>query len=175
MIKKISKKRGFTIIESLVAISILVVAVVGTLTAVQSSISSHIYSKDQVIAFYLAQEGFEHIRNLRDQNRLNGLHWLSGVAEDSDDPCSFGNACIVDPLLVYSPTRCSGVGNCPVLRQDNEEGYYGYHASWSPTNFKREITLTSVNENEIAITVEVSWSKGLVQREFRARENLFNW
>ena len=59
------KDKGFTIIESLVAISILVVVITGTLTAIQTGLSSYIFSKDQIIAFYLAQEGFEQIRNIR--------------------------------------------------------------------------------------------------------------
>ena len=62
----LQKNRGFTIIESLVAIAILIVAITGTMTAVQSGISSYTYSKDQIAAFFLAQEAFEQVRNMRD-------------------------------------------------------------------------------------------------------------
>ena len=50
-------KKGFTIIESLVAISILTLAITGATSAIQAGISSYTFSKDQIIAFYLAQEG----------------------------------------------------------------------------------------------------------------------
>src|SRR3989338_9186586 len=96
------KNKGFTII--------------GTSSAVQSAISSYIFSKDQIVAFYLAQEGFEQIRNLRDENRLKNRDWLYGIARDSGDPCYFGNACTVDSITAVI-ARCSGVGSCPPLRQ----------------------------------------------------------
>ena len=168
------KNKGFTIIESLVAISILVMAIIGTSSAVQSAISSYIFSKDQIVAFYLAQEGFEQIRNLRDENRLKNRDWLYGIARDSGDPCYFGNACTVDSITAVI-ARCSGVGSCPPLRQDSGTGFYGYNAAWSPTIFTREITLASINADEIAVTVTVSWSKSIVNRQFKARENLLNW
>jgi prepilin-type N-terminal cleavage/methylation domain-containing protein len=162
-------RRGFTVIESLVAISILVVAVTGTMTAVQTSISSYTFSKDQVIAFYLAQEAFEQIRNIRDENRLAGDHWLTGLALASSDPCYFGQACAV-------PIRCAGgIGNCPYLRQNPDTSFFGYDLSWPETRFRREIQLSSVNDHEIAVTVTLNWSKGMIEREFRSRENLLNW
>ncbi len=167
------KEKGFTIIETLVAISILVSAVVGTMSAVQSGLSSHIFSKDQIIAFYLAQEGFEQIRNIRDENRLNGEHWLEGIAEDINDPCYFGKICRVSPVETTDLTTCSG--SCPKLGQSNTTGFYGYNSLWPETVYKREISLTEINDHEVAVTVTMTWSKGVVTREFRARENLFNW
>ena len=73
--------KGFTIIESLVAIAILATVIIGASAAVSSGLSSYIFSKDQIIAFYLAQEGFEELRNIRDENALMGANWLSGIAE----------------------------------------------------------------------------------------------
>lgn len=167
--------RGFTIIESLVAIAILLVAISGSGSAIQTGISSYIFSKDQIIAFYLAQEGFEEIRNIRDTNVLNGRNWLSGLAQSSSDPCWFGNACKVEPVVSSGATSCGWPDNCPVLRQDTATGFFGYNGSWSATVFKREIALEQINEHEVAISVTVYWSKGIVNRQFKARENILNW
>ena len=167
---------GFTIVESLVAIAVLVLAVTGAASAIQIGISSYIFSKDQIIAFYLAQEGFEQVRNIRDENGLKSQNWLTGISANSSDPCYFGNACIVDPVNSNIPTRCSaGPGNCPVLRQDASTGFFGYEPSWSATIFRREIVLTEINADEISILVTVDWSKGIVNRQFRAKESLLNW
>jgi hypothetical protein len=167
------KNQGFTIVESLVAIAVLITVVMGTMAVVQSGISSYIFSKDQITAFYLAQEGFEQIRNLRDENRQKNLHWLSGISQQSSDPCYFSNACYVDVVANPVPIRCSEP-SCPVMRQ-SVNGFFGYDLAWNPTKFTRVITLSSLNDNEIAITVEVSWTKGAVSKSFKARENLFNW
>ncbi|MSR87890.1 MAG: prepilin-type N-terminal cleavage/methylation domain-containing protein [Candidatus Zambryskibacteria bacterium] len=169
-------KRGFTIIESLVAITILVAAVIGAMSAAQSGISSYIFSKDQIIAFYLAQEGFEQIRNIRDENRLNNVNWLTGIAANSSNPCYFGSLCTVSPVESAVPSRCSGgAGSCPFLRQDNISGFFGYNGAWTQTVFRREIQTASVNDHEIAITVTVDWSKGLANRQFKAKENILDW
>lgn len=174
--KTLNPKSGFTIIESLVAISILITAITGATIAVQSGISSYIFSKDQIIAFYLAQEGFEQIRNIRDENRLNNRLWLTGLSGNLGDPCAFGSVCTVDPVASAVPTRCpGGAGTCPVLRQNATTGFFGYNAAWPATIFRREIILTTVNADEIAVTVTVNWSKGPINRQFKARENLLNW
>lgn len=167
-------KKGFTIIETLVAIAILVTIIVGAMGVVQSAISSYIYSKDQIIAFYLAQESFEQVRNLRDGNRLAGRDWLYGIAANSADPCYFNNACTADGVTA-TLTRCSSVGSCPYLRQDVATGFYGLNSLWPLTIFKREITLTPISANEVSINVTMSWNKGIVSRQFRAREHLLNW
>ena len=172
----ISKKdTGFTIIETLIAIAILVLAITGATSAMQAGISSYIFSKDQIIAFYLAQEGFEQIRNIRDENSLKNQNWLTGISSGAGDPCFFGNACIVDPVASPIPTRCGAPGSCPVLREDSVTGFFGYNAAWPATIFRREIVLTSINANEVSILVTVNWSKGIVNRQFRARENILNW
>lgn len=170
------RKYGFTLVESLVAISILVIAITGATSAVQSGLSSYIFSKDQVVAFYLAQEGVEAVRNIRDENGLADRHWLSSIAENSSDPCWFGKACLIDPVRDNTISTCtSGPGECPVLRQEAETGFFGYNADWPATIFRREILLTQINENEVSIEVSVYWSKGLANRQFKARENILNW
>lgn len=173
MMKNLNK--GFTIIESLVAISILVFAITGAMTAVQSGLSSYIFSKEQISAFYLAQEAFEQVRNIRDENRLNERHWLAGLAELSTDPCYFAEACTVSPVETSVATRCPAIGSCLKLRQDATSGFYGYNLAWPETIFRREVELSSINADEISARVTVYWSKGILNRQFKIRENILNW
>jgi len=169
-------QEGFSLVETLVAVGILAVAVIGALTAAQSGISSSIFSKDQVIAFYLAQEAVEEIRNIRDENALNGRSWLEGITHLSSDPCYFGNSCYVDTLNTPPLTRCSaGEGSCPTLRQNTETGFYGYDLDWVAVSFRREVTISSINVNEVSVLVTIDWSKGIIDRQFRVRENILNW
>ncbi len=171
--KKKKNTTGFTLVETLVAIAILVTAVIGASTAAQKGLSLSILSKDEVTAFYLAQEAVEQIRNMRDENGLNGRDWLYGISDSSSDPCYFGKVCRVD-ALENSITTCSG-DNCPFLRQNQETGFFGYDSSWDETPFKREVTLTSVDSKEISMLVTVSWHKGIIDREFKVKENILDW
>jgi type II secretory pathway pseudopilin PulG len=183
MIKKI-KNRGFTVLESIVAIGILSLSISGAFSAVQQSFSQAIIAKDEVKAFYLAQEAMEIIRNKRDANQLYKIAnpstsntWLDGIAQVGD-PCQFGKTCRVyanppsAPALVDCAADPGGV--CPVLKQDPVTYIYGY-TSGDATNFKREIQIESINANEIAVTVQVSWKKGILDMNFKVKEHLFNW
>ena len=49
-------KKGFTLIETLVAVSLLTVAIVAPMTLTARSLSAAYYARDQITAFHLAQE-----------------------------------------------------------------------------------------------------------------------
>lgn len=168
----IMKNNGFTLVETLIAISILVLAVTGAFSAAHSGMTSALYSKDQITAFYLAQEGMEQVRNLRDRNGISALNWMNGIANPGD-PCEVGFTCYADALDSATPlTRCSGT--CPNLRL-NTNGFYSYDGG-TETRFRRELRVSTINGNEVVVESTVYWSKGLlVERSFTAREHLFNW
>lgn len=167
------KEHGFTLVETLVAVALLVVGVTAAFSAAGAGLTTSSVSKDQVVAIYLAQEGIEKIRNVRDSNALAGNSWLSNLAANGSDPCRFGYSCRADAITGVL-TRCPS-GGCPVVRQDSATGFFGYNSAWTPTKFTRTITLTQVNANEVSMLVTVSWTRGLVTRTFRVRENILNW
>jgi prepilin-type N-terminal cleavage/methylation domain-containing protein len=179
--KSFNSSRGFTILESIVAIFILSMSVSGVFSSVQQSLYQAAIAKDEVKAFYLAQEAIEIIRNKRDNNQLIKIStgaggWLDGITSS----CPFGRTCTVDAAVGFPIVNC-GVnwGSCTQnLKQDTTNTLrYGYNSSWFGTAFKREIQIELVrndeygNPVEIAITVEVSWNGG----KFKVKTHLFNW
>ncbi len=88
---------GFTIIESLVAVMILVMSVTGPLALAARGLSFSTYAREEITAFYLASEGMETIRNIRDSNLLSpesGKDWLGrdmggngGLGRCKNNPC----------------------------------------------------------------------------------------
>lgn len=185
---KYKNQRGFTILESIVAILVLSLSVSGVFSAVQQSLSQAIIAKDEVKAFYLAQEAVEIIRNKRDINQLDKINggsrtWLDGII----DKCSFGSICTVEAISFNNIVNCgSEWGNCPFLKQNlnqssNTFSLYGYNSAWTDTNFKREIKIERVRDDlfgnpvEIAVVVRIFWTKGSKNMEFKAKTYLFNW
>ena len=71
-IKRNTKNTGFTLVETLVAIAILMIAIAGPLTVAEKGLSAAIYARDKLIGSYLAQDGMEAIKNIVDTNELNG-------------------------------------------------------------------------------------------------------
>jgi len=171
---------GFTLVETLVAIGILSLSITATFTAVQNGIQNSTIARDQTIAFYLAQEAMEFIKNKRDENALNSIsgganNWLTGLSDVGGDPCYFGKVCRID-----SPAKtvayCGGAfDSCPSLNQDPNTGLFGYTFGWNPTIFKREIQFRQVVvDREVEVTIRMSWTSRWGVKSFQVTETLFN-
>ena len=78
------KGGGFTLVETLVAISIFSVSILGIMSVLASGISHANYAKQKMIALYLAQEGIEYARNIRDTKVLFSVN--NGWGEFRDTP-----------------------------------------------------------------------------------------
>jgi len=177
-------QKGFTLVETLVAIGILSLSLAGTFTAAQNGLQNSTFAKDQITASYLAQEAVEYIKNIRDQNSLASLNsqatggaaqnWLTGLSAQASDPCYFGKTCMIDVPL-KNVSSCPGSwGTCPVLLQDPVSGLFGYTAGWTATRFKREVQFRSISANEVMVTVSMSWTSGSFSKTVNVTEDLFN-
>ena len=70
--------KGLTLIELVIAIFVISIGVVGTFGVLQKIVVSTSLSSSKLVAAYLAQEGIEIVRNIRDTN------WVEGEAWDND-------------------------------------------------------------------------------------------
>jgi len=174
-------RRGFTVLETIIAITVISLAIAGATSAVTTGLIGASIAKDQVQAFYLAQEAVEILRNKRDTNILTNFNgtatnWLAGIAELATDPCAPGNTCTVDAFAYsLSNSGCTGWNSCPYLRQDSLNYLYGYDGSWVETPFRREVQIEIISATEIAVTVQVSWTHGLSSRSFKTKTILMSW
>ena len=164
---KLPTNKGFTLIETFVAITILLIAMTGPLYLVTKGLATSKMAKGQITSMYLAQEAIEYIRNIRDGNILNGVGWLSSL-----------NDCIGQKCKIDSPARqissCSS-GTCVNLKYNSTSHLYGY-TSGENSRFKREIEITEISSNkEFEIIVNMFWSDGPNTRQFTVKERLMNW
>ena len=67
MIVQTTTKAAFTLVETLVAVSVLLLVVVGPLTITTRTTKSATFASEQVIAHFLAQEGLELAQKGRDE------------------------------------------------------------------------------------------------------------
>lgn len=162
-------QRGFTVVETLVALGILVIGLSGGFAAVSTSLRSTTLSKEQVTAFYLAQEAVELVRYVRDTNSLQGNNWLHGLAENVGDPCGDEKICYVDGSILpigWGTCSASDWTACPVLRKHDTSHYYTYNTGGtSPTIFTRSIQITRPvitnvpADDVIGVEVRVTWPR----------------
>jgi len=166
------KKQGFSLVETLVAISVLMLAVVGPLSIASRGLISAQFSRDQITAFHLAREAVELVRNKRDSNTLSPTaipdDWLNGM-----ELCRMQSVCKVDPLTETFSSCVLGV--CPPLLK-SDTGVYGYNFGWAETGFTRNITIEEiVPGEETAVHVSLLWHTGILSKEFTITEHFFNW
>ena len=174
--------KAFTLIETLVAITLLMMAIVVPMSMASQSLTATAYSRDEMVAYHLAEEAFETIRHQCDHNILhNALLSVGGTPVSLLD----GVPVIDGTTLFWVDARndaMSTVGctstTCPPVRTDGV--LYGYDAGggWSDTPFTRTVVAQYVDtlQNEMKVTVKVTWQTGsYTQRTFTISENLFRW
>lgn len=181
--KKNSNKKGFTLIEVLVAVTIVATAVAGVFSAVQSSLQKNSFAENKIVAYYLAVDAMEFVRNLRDENGIKNIqaltsgssvNWLYGIYQTSSDPC-YGRSCIVDSPS-KTVTACSGNhSTCPNIRYDSNTGLYGNNSSWNSSIYKRSVTISSISATEVLVSVSVSWTEQGNGKTYTVSEILRNW
>lgn len=162
-------KNGFSLLEALVAISVLTVALLGVYNLVSLGVSKASFAKNQNIAFFLAQEGMEHISNKRITNVISGGggNWLNGF-----DACRTSDGCYIDAVN-DSISQCPG-GDCPKIKFDSNVGYN--HTTGGETVFQRKILIAIIDASkEIKLTVEMKWQDKSQIKSFIFEERLFNW
>jgi len=161
------KHRGFTLLEVIIAISLVLVGTTATLLLITRTVRQIGIFPSQLIAAHLNQEGIEIVRNIRDTNFLQGGGWDEGLVPPAID-CSAGCEADYTDTGVLDPTLASyGLGR--FLKID-ASGFYNYTIGTN-TKFKRKITIIPNGLNILEVTVETTWiEKGTLKSHTRKRD-----
>ena len=163
---------GFSLLETLVALAILTVTMLGPMTLASSSIRSASLSHNNVSASYLAEEVLEMVRAKRDSNIYAGAaDWLDGLSQ-----CTSIAPCTVD---VVTDTIEQCVGTCEKLKYDSDSGMYGYDINWPDTIFTRYMYVEPVGSGnkEVKVSAIIKWRERFLLNDstITLDESLFNW
>jgi prepilin-type N-terminal cleavage/methylation domain-containing protein len=180
MISLLSRMKGFTLVETLVAITILTLAVVAPFQAIQNSINASRVAKEKLVASGLAQEALEYVRFIRLNNYLANpgsykATILNGMNGTNGPNCvGAGNNCTVD-ASVAPPGFASCGGVCPVLQLDPAgTGVYTQAAIGHPTIYRRSINITATPNVSEQVTVTITWNDRGAQTMV-LQETMYDW
>lgn len=176
--KDLKLNAGFTLIETLVALSIFTISIVGLISATAGGLNNVTYAKNKITAMALSAEGVELVRNLRDTKSLTSdTGWSDFLSAVSI--CSVN--CKIDAEesdINNTLTVCANNPDpCYINRHDNivSPVYLGHNSSGTPTPFWRVIKITTIGTDEVEIISTVYWLQGSGVKSVVTSEHLFNW
>lgn len=161
-----SLKKGFTLVEMVVGIFLLSIGIFAVVGVIQKFYLITSLYLDRFVASYLAQEGIEIVRNIRDSNWLNNegdwRRYLEGFNVRA------GGADYNDYSLIQSLSD--------VFLKLGGDGYS--YDSGSDTKFKRKIYINSCLQNPyncLNVKVQVDWETRGKNYSVVIQENIYNW
>ncbi len=176
--------KGFTLLEVIAAIFLLTTGVIGILSLISQTIVSTQITSSRLVASYLAQEGIEIVKNLRDTNFLKinkgeTINWYDNILCCSIPPCDWSQnyTCEGDyndqNLTLFQDRKLKISGN-----------FYQYSGLGTETPFKRKITIFNIQDlsnppdgipDKMKVQVEISWTERLRTYQVTAQENIYKW
>ncbi len=164
-------EKGFTLIEIIISIAILSFGIIGVYATLLPIINATRVISSRLTAVYLAQEGLEVVRNIRDNNAIALDEWSLGLTD-----CSLG--CQAD---YKTGSTAQAIENQLQLYDSgtflkiNADGFYSYDAG-EDTKFTRKITISQPGgADALTVTVSVAWDENGTPFTFEAEGSLYNW
>lgn len=179
-----SKDAGFTIVETLVALAIFSSSIVFLIVVSSGGVSNTTLAKSRLTASYLAQEGIETVRNIRDTSVISdpsGAGWDTFLANINS--CGGTLGCNIDPSTL---DVCICTGSTCNIPYSGASGYFGYDQSDScdlpsgavSSPFTRTIFVLEIPEtvaDDVLVTSKVTWYQGLSEQSITYQNILMDW
>lgn len=169
---------GFSLVETLVAITILLVVIVGPMSISSSAARSTSYASEQVIAFFLAQEGAEIAQKGRDDLLLRGFldtsagNYLADPWSEFIDSAGFYDECFTTDGCglelntdatgtLRPPISCTGT-SCDLFfnTASNRSRYTHVAVGTEDTPFSRTIIMEAIADRSVRVVSRVYWRTG---------------
>lgn len=166
-----SRKGGYSLVEVLVAITVLLIALVGPLTIAHSGLKRSYFSKEQTMSIFLAQEATEAVVKLREDAALaassfeTSALWNNVRALNGRCPVGSATYCgvtIADTgVVVPGSFYVCNATNCSMKYQSTARVPFkqGGSVAGTNTNYTRRIQI-GVNAQRARIVSTVSWGPG---------------
>lgn len=195
-------KRGFSIPEVIVAVSMITLVIMTATNLLVSSMRGNRNNVNRMIAYNLAQEALEGVRNIRDGNWLQNQYWRG-----SEEYKFFGEPFIKDGKYIiqkkhtlFTEDQCTQkfeyINNKDTVqaaspwelksyndeasklyrRETNNYTEYTHQIGEDYSGFKRWVEIQTVpHEDKIGVTAVVEWEEQSQTKSIRIPMILTDW
>lgn len=157
---------AFSLIEIMAVLLIVALGIVGTANLAVQSIQAQTINRGSIVAYQLAQEGIELVRQIRDTNWMQGNDWSDGLAS--------GTYCVdyTSPTLraVTGPNECE-------LYFDADNWYFApaiVSTGMRFSNFRRAIVIDMASSSASVRSV-VTWDDRDKVFRYETETELYDW
>jgi prepilin-type N-terminal cleavage/methylation domain-containing protein len=171
-------QRGFTLVETLIAISIFTTSVLAMMVVLGGQIIDINYAKNKIKATFLAQEGIEYVRNLRDEKMFFTVDSNNANKGWEDFKISLGNISDLDNTNdgCYVETFNQNEKNgCQIENPSLSPSFSNYSVDPELKNFTRFIKVVVKSDNELNIYSTIFWTQASGEKYVTFSETLLNW
>ena len=163
-----NKQKGQLLIEAMVAVSLMLVGLLGIFGVLSRSLGLSRVAADQFVAVNLASEGIEIAKNLLDSNLKQGLAWNANFVDGEAVPVG------------YLSSALDGAGSCegPELYLDPATGFYTCEAiTGVSSRFSRVLDIeTELSGERINVISTVTWKvRGGFDSSVTVEDHFYNW
>lgn len=190
-------RRGITLIETIVSVSILVAAVTGPMVLASQSLKASRDARAELIATHLAEEAIEVVNSIRDNNSAHDTTstrdlWMQNII----DRCGSAASCVVDVTdhstgvwgvnALIPISSCTLGYDCTQVYIYPDSALYRQYGSllpspWTPSQFKRTIGVIGIDDptnpkRQVRISTTVTYAGyGGNTHTITISEDLYNW
>ena len=151
-------QKGFTFVEALIALSIIVIAFINILYLVSFSVGHLREARDFMVGSYLAQEGVELATMYRNEN------WLKQQAFNTD---------LASGSYRMDYSGVFDAASTLPLKFDSQTGYQ--YLVGTDTPFVRSITFSQPSASFVRVESQVKWTERGQLRSVTVEDNLYDW
>ncbi len=165
------QSKGFSLVETLVALTLFSVCLAALMTITARGIGTVIAVKQEITARYLAQDALEGFRFLRDTLPLGSS------LVDIDQTININSEFTLDTSNgTPSIMGCAGNSNCGQLYKDTK-GFFTHSPSGAIaiTDFSRTVTFREIDAQYIEMEATVRWNVRGVERSLTNYQILTSW
>ncbi len=160
--------KGFSLLEIIVVMFIISIGMIGISSLVSANIYAGVFVKNKLIAMNLSQEGIELVRNIRDENWLDGKNWKDGIINDGTYIIDYRGKSSIDDTV-------DNIDDNSAKLYIDTNGFYQHDSTIKDTVFSRLITIHNETSTSTEVNCEVKWKRGNKSISYNIDTILTNW